>query len=122
MLFTVKELIPVGARVSKLYLSSGPMPGCWTGGGAVIFTYVFSKTTYVVLVAPLWDTVSPAEKTMASVGGKALAAKRVFFQHLNTQQQFHVSLTGLETYSGKQTAFHLPPKSFCLKMSPKYKK
>lgn len=37
VLFTVKELIPVGAMVSKLYLGSGPMPGCWNGGGTVIF-------------------------------------------------------------------------------------
>ena len=37
VLFTVKELIPVGARVSTLYLSSGPTPGCWNGGGTVIF-------------------------------------------------------------------------------------
>lgn len=38
VLFTVKELIPVEAMVSILYLSSGPMPGCWNGGGTVMFT------------------------------------------------------------------------------------
>ena len=37
VLFTVRELIPVGARVSTLYLSSGASPGSWNGGGAVIF-------------------------------------------------------------------------------------
>lgn len=42
VLFTPKELIPVGVVVSRPYLSSGPMPGCWNGGGSVIFTYVFS--------------------------------------------------------------------------------
>lgn len=37
VLFTVKELKPVGATVSKLYLNSGLMLGCWNGGGIVIF-------------------------------------------------------------------------------------
>lgn len=37
VIFTVKELKPVGAMVSKPYLSSGPILGCWTGGGTVIF-------------------------------------------------------------------------------------
>lgn len=42
VLFTVKELIPVGAMVSKLYLSSGSMLGGWNGGRTVIFMYVLS--------------------------------------------------------------------------------
>lgn len=112
VLFTVKEFIPVGARVSKLYLSSGLMSGCWNGGGAVIFMYMFSKTTNVVLVAPVWDSVSTAEKTMVSVGWKAAADMWGFFKNFNTEQQYHGSWMGLETHSGKRTKssiFHRSP-------------
>lgn len=70
VLFTIKELIPVKAIVSKLYLISGPMLGWWNGGGAVIFTYVFSYTMYVVLDVPVWDAVNNAKNTMVSVAYK----------------------------------------------------
>lgn len=42
VLFIVKELKPVGAMVSKLYLSSEPILGCWNGCGTVIFMLKFS--------------------------------------------------------------------------------
>lgn len=110
MLFAVKGLIPVGGMVSKLYLSSGPTPGGWNGGGTVIFIWVLSWTTNVALVAPAWDAVNIAEKTMVSVEWKAPRDRQVFSQRLNPEQRPHVSLMGLETRSGKQSRiFHRSP-------------
>lgn len=85
VLFIVKEFILVGVRVSKLYLSSGLMSGCWNGGGVVIFMYMFLKITNVVLVVLVWDVVSIVEKIMVLVGWKAVVDMWGFFKNFNIE-------------------------------------